>query len=152
MFFVWKTVFSAGFFKFCNQKRSFLQKEALGLVLLSFLCFFVFSAWIQGPTQKAGSGATKRPASCSNWFSRVRHFCENRANIFNIWNGDLNKNAIKIGFQARLPKQKICQNDPLESRSGAHKRAGSGSTYLTHFLHGGSLTGAWWTPSPHSRA
>ena len=45
------------------SKNFFLQKEALGFMLLSF--FFVslafFSAWIRGPILTGSSGTTKRP-------------------------------------------------------------------------------------------
>ena len=70
-----KSKFSCFFF----PERSFLQKEAFGFRVVVVFCGFFFFAWIRGEILKGSSGSTKRPDSCSNWFSRVWNFDQNCA-------------------------------------------------------------------------
>ena len=54
--------------------------------------------------------------------------------MFNIWDGYLHENTIKLGFEARSAMQKKWSKiDQFESRFGVHNEAGSGSTDMPHF-------------------
>ena len=103
----------------------------------------------------------KRWVSCCYRFFGVSLFifvclnsgCENWAQNFNTWNGNLTKTLLKSGFQAKWAKQK---NDPKMTnlKAGLGPQASQFRVpILSSFsaLHGGPLTGAWWTPSRHSR-
>ena len=72
-----------------------LLLSPLGLVLLSFLAFFL--VLIRVAIQNTGSVATKRPASSSNWFPRSDFFAKVGPKIQHLkWM--LEQNAINMGF------------------------------------------------------
>ena len=121
-------------FYFFFPKTLLSAERSVWLCCWHFFGVSFFLAWFRGPILSAGSGTTKRPDCCSNWCLSVWNFDQNCTQHFNIVDGDLHKNAIKTGVSSKMREaKKRPQNDQFESWLGAHKRAGSGSTNLSHF-------------------
>ena len=96
--------------------------------------FLFFLACIRGEILKGSSGSTKRPASSSNWFSKVLVFDQFFASNLNILNDNLYKNTIKIGVSSKMREAKKCvKNDQFERQFGDHRGGSSGTTFASHF-------------------
>ena len=136
------------FFHFFPRKRFFLQKGAFGfrvvVIFLRWLSFFL--ACIRGEILKGSSGSTKRPASSSNWFSKVLVFDQFFASNLNILNENLYKNTIKIGVSSKMREAKKCvKNDQFERQFGDHRGRQFSSAI------GGGYSACATIQGPHSR-
>ena len=134
---------------FCRQK---CWVSCCYLFLLRLCLFF---AWIWGPILEGSSGSTNGPTAVQIGFQGSDCFYQKMCPQFNIWNGHLYKNTVKMGggLQANWVKQKNTLQWPIWKPVWGPQASRFRDHIQVSFwaLHGGPLISALWIPNRHSK-